>query len=203
MYGRTAVRAGGDDVDGEDSTSNEGPDADGGGTGWQEGRGYGDQGPNRDRPQGRADAGKKEEPQDTNTGGDDQYLRNIRSTERSRLKVESQRLAIEIRTFAAAEARVTQEARRLRMDEAKLLATIASDTAKHTGVPCGAWEDLVMVAQRDGSNSVCILQSGSSYMGAIARLRADSKKERGLSDLYMTPVVTDYWTLRFVCDHTE
>ena len=63
-----------------------------------------------------------------------QQLLDISSTEKSRLLIESRKLAIETRTVAAAGARVAQEARMLRMDEVKILAQVESETHKWTEI---------------------------------------------------------------------
>ena len=59
-----------------------------------------------------------------------ELLRRISDTETRQLALDSERPTVEIRAVAAAEARVAQEARRLMLDEAKILALTESDTHK-------------------------------------------------------------------------
>ena len=70
------------------------------------------------------------------TGQGIEHPAEISSTEKSRLRIETQRLAIEIRTLAAQEAMVVHVGRRLRMEEVKILATVESGTYKHTDISC-------------------------------------------------------------------
>ena len=117
--------------------------------------------------------------------------------------IETQRLAIETRTFAAQETRVTREGRRLRMDEAKILATVESDTFKYTGVPRGTWDDLVVLTLRGGLDSAAITQSRDTCIDTICRMRMDTKSEAGQSELYTTTVSTDFGTHWFTSRMAE
>ena len=121
-------------------------------------------------------------------------LLDISSTEKSSMLIESQRLAIETRTIAAAEARVAQEASRLRMDKAKILVQVVSDTHKWTGAPVGFWEDLVMSVLRNGLDDAAIIQSEDTCIDDVHRTRLDTKAEPGQSALYRNPPVTDCGT---------
>ena len=75
---------------------------------------------------------------DTNylAGRSIEHLMSISSTEKIRLVIETQMLVIETRTLAIQEASVAQEDMRLRMEEATILATVESDTFKHTDISC-------------------------------------------------------------------
>ena len=89
------------------------------------------------------------------------------------------------------------------MDEAKILATVESDTFKYTGVPCGTWEDLVLLAMRGGSDSASIVQSGDTCISTICRLRMDTKTEAGDSALYITALIADFGTHWYISRITE
>ena len=132
-----------------------------------------------------------------------EQLLDIGSTEKIRLFIESQRLAIETRTVAAAEARVVQEPRRLRMDEARIMALVESETHKWTSVPIGAFKDIVMFVLRCGLDDAAAIQSGTTCIHDTHRMRLDSKVDTGQSALYKNPIVTESETLLYVCQITE
>ena len=106
-------------------------------------------------------------------------LLDIGSTEKRRLFIESQRLTIETSTVAAAESRVAQEARRLRMDKAMILALVGSETHEWTGVPIGTFEDIVVFVLRSGLDDAPVIQSGPTCIDDTHRMRIDSKVEAG------------------------
>ena len=130
-------------------------------------------------------------------------LRRISDTEMRRLALDSERLTVEIRAVAAAEARVAQEARRLVMDEAKILALTESDTHKWTGVPTGYFETVVLFVQRDGRDGAAVIQSGKTRTDDTNRMRLDSKEETGVSVIFHTPIVTESDTLKLTCGISE
>ena len=125
-------------------------------------------------------------------------LRRINDTETRRLALDSERLTVEIRAVAAAEARVAQEARRLVMDEAKILALTESDTHKRTGVTAGYFETVALFMQRGGLDDAAVIQSGKTCADDINRMRLDSKVETGGGSLlFKTPIVTENETFLF------
>ena len=152
------MRAGGDQVDEEEATDDDG------GLGadniepTRQGEGWRDEGeaPEPEQQSARRSAGPHEEAgQHFNRSADQnlEHLMAISSTEKSRLAIEAQRLVIETRSLATQEAGVAQEGKRLRMDEAKILVIVESDTFKYTGVSCGAWEDMALLAMRGRSST--------------------------------------------------
>ena len=120
-----------------------------------------------------------------------------------RLLIESQRLAVETRAVAAAEVRVAQEARRLVMDEARILALTESVTRKWTGVAAGYFETVIVFVQMNGLDDAAVIQSGAACTDDINRNRLDSKVETGQSVLFRTPIVTENETLRFTSAISE
>ena len=91
----------------------------------------------------------------------------------------------------------------LRMDEAKIMAQVESETHKWTGVAVRSWQDIVMFVQRDGRDGAAVMQSGDTCIDDIHSVRLDSKVETGQSVLYKNPIVTECETIRFTSWITE
>ena len=132
-----------------------------------------------------------------------EQLREINAAVVRRLLIESQRLAIETRAVAAAEARVTQEARRLVMDEARILALAGSETHKWTGVATGYFEIIAVFVQRSGLDDAVAIQSGAACADDANRMRLDSKVEAGQSVLLRSPIVTENEAPRYTSAISE